>query len=348
MFEDPVLEPIVLCQSAYNDRQSRFMKQLKALSEGPPYKSSKDAIHHTFALVRHCIGRLGHHFRAAKDLVSSASRLKHLFDDFEVQPIPTPPRSAPPQMDGKTRLDSLIVRMLPANSPDLANYKQALEELDATIQLSARILEAYENPTFRPRVHAEIQVLEHFYEGNFSFADSDKYIACSKPACYCCFLYFRHHPGNFVEPPSHRNVHLAWRPPDLKHAGDTVSYIHHRDILNSMIADIRKDAFQQILQRRPSHMGHPASVTGITESIQVYQARELDSDLDEVELTDSSDDLQLFLEEGSTIDSDTTDSDSPSHISEDSAVENVRSPRSPDLIYSDGESESEAEGGVLL
>jgi len=244
--------------------------------------------------------------------------------------------------------------MLPPNSPDLAYYQQALAELDATAQLSCRILEAYQNPNFRPRVHAEIQVLEHFHESNLTFADSDRYIACSKPACYCCLLYIRHHPGNFVEPASHRNIHLNWRPPDLKPECDIVSHNHQRNILNSMIDDIRKDALHQISQRRPPHTWHPDSATGITESIQVGQARELNGDLEEMELTDSSDNFQLFLGEISTTDDDTTNFDSQSHISDDFAVENVRigqngdSARSPDLVYSDGETDSESEGGVLL
>lgn len=350
------------------------MEQLRRLSVEPIYKSSEDAMHRTFGSVRHYIGRLGHHFRAAKELVSSASILTDLFDAFEVQPLPTPPKSEPPPIDGNTRLDSIIVRMLPSKSPELAYYQQALAELDATAHLFCRILEAYQNPNFRPQVHAEIQLLEHFYESKFSFAGSDRYIACSKPACYCCFLYIRHHPGNFVEPAAHCNIYLNWRPPDLKPGCDSVGHNHQRSILNSMIVDIRKDALQQISQKRPPHTRHPDSATGITESIQAGLARELNMDLEEMELSDTSNYSELLLGEVSTTDTDTTDFKNvttdfdndmtdfdndtkiliQSRIFNDFAVENVRTAQngdnagSPNLVSSDDESDSGSEGGVLL
>jgi hypothetical protein len=56
---------------------------------------------------------------------------------------------------------------------------------------------------------AEIQVLEHFFANKFSFVGIDPFIACSKPACSCCLLYFRNHPGHFVEPALHHKIYLS-------------------------------------------------------------------------------------------------------------------------------------------
>jgi len=51
---------------------------------------NKDSICQDFRNVRHNIERLGYHFRVAKTLAAAPSILPHLFDDFEVQCLPTP------------------------------------------------------------------------------------------------------------------------------------------------------------------------------------------------------------------------------------------------------------------
>lgn len=323
------------------------MRLLATLSVEPPYKSSRDAIHITFGLVRHYIGRLGHHIRAVKALVSCASRLADILYSFKVCSISTPAKSAsPPLVDEKTRLDSIIVRMLPAGSPDLERYQQALADMDVKYQLSRRFLDNYTNPNFLPRVHAEIQVLEHFHKDKLHFADADRYIACSKSACFCCLLYFRHHPEHFVEPASHRKIYLNWRPPDLDAVCDTISQNFQRDILNLMTRDIRNEALHQIEQKMAPPTWHPDSVTGITESVQQEKKIELGADVGEaLVLTGSSD----IFDYGS--------------ISDDSGADDLRigddggSPRcssqvnlqpEPASVWADCESDSDQEGGVPL
>ncbi|KAF2176241.1 hypothetical protein K469DRAFT_760893 [Zopfia rhizophila CBS 207.26] len=180
--------PVDLCRIAYENRKSDFMRMLARLSVEPPYKSNRDAIHNVFGLIRHYIGRLGHHFRAAAALLSCALRLPELLHDFQVHSISTPPKSALPPADGKTRLKSIVKRMLSKDSPDLDRYTRALMDMDAKYQLSRRFLENYSDPNPKPRVHAEIQVLEHFYSSKLSFAAGDPFIACSKPACFRCLL----------------------------------------------------------------------------------------------------------------------------------------------------------------
>ena len=130
-------------------------------------------------------------------LLSCAPRLIHLLDEFEVKSINTPPRAPGlPPVDGKTRLDSIVRRMLPSGEKDsVLRYQKALEDMDPVFNLTSRLLSIYQDPNLRPRVHAEILVLQHFYENDLVFEEGDKYIACSKPACYCCASYFRHHPG---------------------------------------------------------------------------------------------------------------------------------------------------------
>lgn len=251
------------------------MRQLGEWSKAPVYKSSGDAIHKDFQSVRHYIGRLGYHIRAAKILVDCAPRMICLLDEFDVKCIPTPPRaSSLPSPDGKTRLDSILVRMLPKNSPSLAMYQKTMAEMDSLFNLTARLRETYHDRNIRPRVHAEILILQRFHEDNLMFEEHDRYIACSKPACYCCMLYFRHHSGNFEQPPSHKKLYLNWRSPAFDHDLQSQSdekWREQRDILDKMNVAIRSDVLRQISSNQPARSWHPDSITGITDSVWMEQ-----------------------------------------------------------------------------
>ncbi|KAJ6197783.1 hypothetical protein J3E72DRAFT_395345 [Bipolaris maydis] len=207
-----------------------------------------------FGMIRHYIGRLGHHFRAANNLVAYAPRLFHLLHDFEVHSVPVPVKSAVPPPDQMTTLDRILVRMLPANSPELYLYQEALTYMDGQYQV-------FNRPNRSSWIHAEIQVLEHFY-----FACDDPFIACSKPACFCCLLYFRHHLGHVVEPVSHNKIYLNWRPPDPRLAMGIISPNHQQDILNAMNQEIRKEALHQLRGNTAPRAWHPDSLTNITRS----------------------------------------------------------------------------------
>lgn len=98
--------------------------------------------------------------------------------------------------------------------------------MDVRYQLFDRFLNNYARPKLNSCVHAEIQVLEDSYAHGMQFACDDSFIACSKPAYFCCLLYFRHHPGHVVEPVSHNRIYLNWRPPDSSTAIETISPNH--------------------------------------------------------------------------------------------------------------------------
>lgn len=256
------------------------MRSLARLSAEPYYKSNRDAIHSTFGMIRHYIGRLGYHFRAVNVLLCCAPRLANLLHDFEVRGVPILPKSTMPPPDQLTRADKILVRMLPDKSPDLERYQQAFTNMDSRYQVFRRFLENYTEPDLKPCVHAEIQVLEQFYTHGMQFAGDDPFIACSKPACFCCLLYFRNHPGHFVEPTSHNKIYLNWRPPDLSTLFGIIDPNHQRDILNAMTREIRKEALRQIHGRSAPQAWHPDSLTGITQSSQHDRDRESIKDAD--------------------------------------------------------------------
>jgi hypothetical protein len=217
----------------------------------------EDGIQNPFESVRDSVRRLGRRFQAANALLSYAQRLPELRNNIRVRPVPTQPECILPPADMSTNFDSIAVRMLPANSAELESYQQILRAMDVKHQLFQHFIKNYRSEDIKPYVHAEVQMLEYFYKHQFSFADGDPFIACSRPVCFSCLLYFRHHPGRFVEPLSHRKVCLSWRPPEDDVEVYPTSEKRQKDILNGMTKDIRKEALDQLLDRCSLPSGHP-------------------------------------------------------------------------------------------
>ena len=223
--------------------------------------------------IRHYIGRLSCHLKSAKVLVAAATRFPTWFsDEISFEFCPSPARATePPPTDEHTTLNDIANRMFSKNSEHLGPIKEALGFMDMKFRISERMMETYNNPNFLPRVHAELILLEHFYTNKYRFVDGDKYIGCSKPACYCCYHYICEHPGGFVRPACHNKNYLNWRPPDIPD-DDPIALEHRRNIINKMVEKIRRDVIAQILEKRGYHNAHHDTTTGIDTSVVDYMA----------------------------------------------------------------------------
>jgi hypothetical protein len=284
-FEGDVHE---LCRLGYDFRKSKsfvFLNQKVAAIRGSSEGVNFDK--NVFAQTRHYIGRLGSHLTAAKTLVDAAKTLPLLFDDIEVRTIPRQASSLPPAcLDDKVTLDGILKRMMPSggNDEEFQDLKGALQDMNEKHDLETRVRDAYGNKNFQPQVHAELTILEHFHKNKLDFVDDDPYIGCSKPACYCCWLYIRAHPGRFAEPACHSKIYLNWKPPSYSDHGDgsdETQRIHTRNILNEMAKTVRADAKTQIMARSGHRRSHPDSTTGITASINKMNTEDLPSHHDE-------------------------------------------------------------------
>ncbi len=245
---------VTMCVLAYESRKSDSMKQLQRICHDTSYHGHNeipnDAKTSPFAGARHHLGRLADHIRSPKRLVANLDVVKLLENPFHVQAIERPPCVPPPQPDNLTTLKGICKRLFKAEDPMTKKVTDELEGWDRKHGIFENILARYGD--VKPRVHAEVQVLEHFHSSGKAWAENDPYIGCTKPACFCCKLYFRHHPARPVERESHLKVWLNWSPPQLA-GGQDPAYSHQRDIINSMIADIREDAIAQILSKGRNH-----------------------------------------------------------------------------------------------
>ena len=219
-----------------------------------------------FGKTRHMIGRLAHHIRAPRELIEDASQLKYLISRrFSVESVEKLKSVHRPPADKQTELENILRRMLGKGDTRLQGYQEALGHLNHKFDVLDRILESYQKTKLV--VHAEISVLEHFHARGLEFADGDRFIACSKPACFCCKLYIRHHPAQCVEPRSHEKVYSTWSPPNIPQGTQDPGYIPQRNIINYMLDAIRAEALSQIERMADPHKWHPDSLTGITPSI---------------------------------------------------------------------------------
>jgi hypothetical protein len=223
-----------------------------------------------FAELRHYIGRLAYHAKCVRVLISAARRIPALFLEPRIETVEQSPSLIPlPPVRGTVNLDAIANRMIKDDPQLLAEIQARLRQLNQSFDIAKVLQEEHANKYIKPCVHAELNLLEHFYANRDHIEpfDNDKFIGCSKPACYCCFLYIRAHPGNFVEPATHQKIYVNWMPPtSIPGVQEPQSELakHERVMLNNMVVGIRARAIEQIQSQTGRRKKHFDSTTGET------------------------------------------------------------------------------------
>ncbi|KAB8296069.1 hypothetical protein EYC80_008875 [Monilinia laxa] len=248
--------PFQLCRFCYETTTSKEFANLTHLIKSNSRFSTR------LANIRHTIGRLNHTTKATKILISASSLLPFLFTKITISRTPSAPGHPPPLQERDPHLSDIIGRMM-GDPTSINSYRAALEEMDHKYQLSQNLHSHCQDKNWKPKIHAELLLLQHFYTHKLAFLDDDRYIACSKPACYCCYNYIKRHPGNFVVPGSHHNNYLNWRAPDVQ-SGDQDGERVRRDILIGMSQVFRGEVLGQILEMRGPRGGKPDSMTEVS------------------------------------------------------------------------------------
>jgi hypothetical protein len=203
----PKLSRIELVKECFEARKSSVFDTLAQLT------ASGKANSNFFDAIRHLLGRLGEHLKAAKTIISACLRFPAILDEFEIQAPASPPSRCHFQSANDISLDGMASRIF-TKEDEIAHYQTALDTLQRTSNgtLLGRLREEC---CFKTRIHAEILIADLFYWRQFDFLDDDSYIGCSKPACFNCLQYLLAHPGNFQLPACHNKLYLTWRTPDI-------------------------------------------------------------------------------------------------------------------------------------
>ena len=221
--------------------------------------------------IRHYIGRLGTWTKAVRILILATKTFPQRIENAHVKVIgPYGPADLPNKLH-ITNLRDVVRRMVGADQLALLDeVSKALTDADAVVRVEDRFRDDY--TTIKPRPHAELLVLEHFYSKGLVFVANDKYIGCSKPSCYCCHIYMQCHPAGLIPRPCHGNLWINWAPPiplPLATHGTVKTTArpqeHHTfKLLQDMLIFIRRDLQEQILSRRPKRSRLPDSTTGMS------------------------------------------------------------------------------------
>ena len=246
--------PLDICTKADHFRDS---ESLKLLSRRVASTTSPSI----WSMLRHYIGRLGSWHHASRTLVSYAAERPQLFDECRVTALATPKPIAVPRADESTDLQSVLSRMFSENEQlELRRGIETLQRLYGS-DLDSEFRRAYADKNFKPRVHAEVWLFEHFYWRKSHFLDDDRYVGCSKPSCYCCDLYLLEHEEGSMRRPSHGNVWTNWQSP-LHQDGNKKAV--DASLRSAMISKFKEDLKNRIMKPTRGHGRVPDTTTGLT------------------------------------------------------------------------------------
>lgn len=168
--------------------------------------------------------------------------------------------------------DSIIGRMTNENEK-IEAFREFVEDLQL-YNLDDRIKTQYSNRGFRPVVHSEILLLDFLkitgpiHPGRFF--QGWMYIGSSKPTCKLCHYYFEEHTPKIGHRPTHGNLYISWRVPDVLMSQGNTAEIERRVMIDKILARVRNDAFNLILKRvKPTHRSHDS----VTSSARLTHSR---------------------------------------------------------------------------
>jgi hypothetical protein len=255
---------------------------------------------HEFEQLYKLLCKLGKHVTISRKLIDSAVLLPQDFNQgFIIKAVPSSNFKKLPLLAKETTVESTAGRMF-SNSEDKDRFLNRLESVWNSDELSTWLRKEI---TTKTRVHAELLLVNHFDKQGCTFLDgSDKYIGCSKPACYLCYAYISSHPGRYALPPSHQKLYVAWRVPDV-YSGEAQSHersLVQENVLLKIIDWVRRDLTTEIESREPRRPYHADSTAGIT-SVVNFPAFEVATLLGALSVNDADiNGKQTFSQAGKT------------------------------------------------
>jgi hypothetical protein len=250
-----------LVNACYEIRHTQYLRTISMFAgQGRPRQQ-------TFGRLYKLLGKLGKTLKVSKTLTEAATKLAQDFvQGFTVQTVPSPILLPLPLRGKEGTIQSTVDRMF-------SDTSKKTEFLDRLRSLEGEEISSFlqrERSTWT-RVHAELLLIHHFEQNGCNFLDrGEKYIGCSKPACYLCHMYITHHPSRYIIPASHNKVYINWRLPDvyIRDPGAADSLKIQERILLQMIASVRTDLFSEMRSRNMRLPYHTDSTTGITSTLE--------------------------------------------------------------------------------
>ena len=142
---------------------------------------------------------------ATKTLMTAVAGAPEFLEGFSIQVKSSSSRAYCNLLPENTIAFDIMGRMCSKNGA--ASYRDALKLMNSSYELNLNVA-LEKNCAFETRVHAELLLLDLFIRKKHEFTGEDRYIECSKPACYFCSQYFRAQITSFTLPACHNKLYL--------------------------------------------------------------------------------------------------------------------------------------------
>ncbi|KAF4918951.1 hypothetical protein CGCVW01_v008332 [Colletotrichum viniferum] len=232
--------------------------------------------------LRHYLGRLLSFRQAANVIVDANDRDPDMLRSFNITSVSSSPPG--PKPIGKSRsftAVSIVNNMITEDDEEKEDYLEKALEMQR-FGVNDIIYAQISKRSFKPRVHAEIQVHDYLLDNGLQhpreYWNSWKYIGSSKPTCKLCHYYFDLHPDKVSVRKPHFNLYPNWRLPGLLESQDSETGPDPKKLrlLQQMTERIRDDVKTTLEERRPVGRTHD-SLTSTTRPPGLAQTDE-DSD----------------------------------------------------------------------
>ena len=231
------------------------------------------------------LGKLGKHVVMCKRLVEATIVLRTEFvRGLTIKTVPGSRERPIPLVQRKCNVKGIANRCFRSPS-ERDRFIARLETIYSADELNKRLDSEFgKSRTF---VHAELLLFNHLDMISADYLDnSDKYVGCSKPACYLCYQYIRAHPNNYAHPPSHQKLYLRWRLPDIKQAQPVaaIQFEQQQEVLERMINTVRSDLNNEIASRVGRRKNEIDSTHAETSSL--YEIKKLEEAMSSMSFTE--------------------------------------------------------------
>ncbi|KXT13982.1 hypothetical protein AC579_8848 [Pseudocercospora musae] len=213
-----------------------------------------------YTRARHTIGRLNSWERTSNLVTALAPQYDSIVASAQVSSVECRPDL------GRTRgwpSNDNLEALVTAGCPRVARSEVLLQATVKRLESASGLLRRYQMHQQVPIVHAEAALAHYFWLKRWKFAsplpgEEDRYIGCSKPSCYSCGLYLKHHSGNFEQRPTKGRAWLRWHIPviiEKSKSQEAESWRQREEtenirILRLMIDDMHNDVEACIFQER--------------------------------------------------------------------------------------------------
>lgn len=250
-----------LCLFAFRQTTSAFMTKQSAPEFIRQHSLATQKIRDDFQCVRHHLGRLAAYKYATAQIVDTARLYPAWLHDVTIRSCTIPEIRGDLSVARDLTLDDLTSGTL--SIPNTAMRDLIGQSICTHIQ--KWMGDALEKR--KPCVHAELILLEAMWKERAEFLEGDRFIGCSKPACYFCYQYISKHEGRFVVPASHKKAYNNWHPPNESIAAhqnrNETGASTTSDLLTSLKDTVRDEIVNRLHSQQVQKQIHFDSTTGI-------------------------------------------------------------------------------------